>query len=406
LVLEESSKAIPESEIPGRLDKTQALVALYEKLREQLEALRLRLSELQDQEKQAGEELESTRALLNQSALLARSNTFLESIAAAEINRLQQTQEQLLLDLKNRQRGSVEKKAKAASGLLERIGATASGWMEKMDKELGTLKGELGGKLAELENIAPLEESAIVEARRLMAEGQAFGPEGRKRSVDREEQVLAIKRRSEYWQNLQAALNAVDDMAAPVLESYEAMQHNRQYAIDRIADITAWMRSSQHWPPTSVTIDAERHDLEETDRKWEALKARPAKAINLVQTIGNLAARYATIGDRVQSSAEHVAQEKGQVESLEDEIDELAAQWQQQIQSYGQSPEAGEEIRRLLGDLQGQREALKRQYRQGTRSYEEIMQTLKELQRQLRNAQVTVDDNHVIDVNGRLIAYR
>jgi hypothetical protein len=84
----------------------------------------------------------------------------------------------------------------------------------------------------------------------------------------------------------------------------------------------------------------------------------------------------------------------------------MAAQWEELWQAHRERPETTDEIRKLLADVDGERDLLKRQYRQGARSYDQVLQTLQAFQRKLRLAQVVLDDTHLLDINGRSIAYR
>jgi len=94
------------------------------------------------------------------------------------------------------------------------------------------------------------------------------------------------------------------------------------------------------------------------------------------------------------------------VHEMEAQLEEMAQLWQNQWYAYRDNPVTGEEIRLLLNDVDKEHNQLKRRYRQGDLDYNEVVLELQELQRRLRSAQVSIDETHVIDLNGRIIAYR
>ena len=63
-------------------------------------------------------------------------------------------------------RGSVEKKARQVSTLHGRGVDAANRWLGLLDNEVQKLRKELSGKLAELDQIARLEDPSVAEARR------------------------------------------------------------------------------------------------------------------------------------------------------------------------------------------------------------------------------------------------
>jgi hypothetical protein len=77
-----------------------------------------------------------------------------------------------------------------------------------------------------------------------------------------------------------------------------------------------------------------------------------------------------------------------------------------QWQAYQSNQPASEELRKLLDQLDNDRELLIRQCRQGSRNFQQAIQALEALQRRTRMAQIAIDSNHVIDINGRVIQYR
>jgi hypothetical protein len=401
------AESIPELELPQRLEDTRELDRFYQDLRSRAHNIQTRLDEMQRLEKQARDQVSAARAALNQLSMLARSNKLLTEIASQDVNRLQNSQQQVSADLDQRRRGSIERKARASSDLLLKIEQSAANWLDRFNKEVEAQKNSLGSGLSELDTFAALDEPAVAEARRLLNSGQSFGsttPDGKPRNL--EEIILELKRRSDYWQTCSGALRAMEDVSTPVVETHAAASQSRQETKEQFAEISAWLRGTRSWPPTAVTLQAERQDLDRLEEQWDLLKQQPSKAITLVAQMSNLSAKYQTLLVNVRQVAERAAREQDQIETLEAELDDMVQHWQQQWRVYRDNPMAEQEIHKLLGEIDSQRGQIKRQARQGSTTYDQILQALQSLHRRIRIAQVAIDDTHVIDLNGRLITYR
>ena len=401
-------KPLHEAEVSQRLDEARQLSQFAVRLRSRLENVQRRLVEVQQAEKLAREQLEGAHNSLNQIGLLVRSNDFLAEIAAQELSRLQSSLRQLNGELEQAQRGAIDKKVKAVSSLLAKAEQAGNTWLEQLEQEIRAQRKVLSDQLTELEKIATVDEPAVAQARSLLSEGQAFsaGGYGQKHRYRLEEILGELKRRCDYWQSCNASIRAVADVQKPLLEVHQSVNEYREFAKGQLDDLAGWMRSTRGWPPTSISIKEESQELSRLEEQWQAIKRQPSKAITLVAQMGNLLARYQAAAERARQIAERAAQEQKQVEKLETELDELAQLWQTQWNSYRENPHATEDIRKLLAEIAGEREQLKRQYRQGAQNFSQVLQSLQMLHRKARTAQVAIDENHLIDVNGRVIAYR
>ena len=221
-----------------------------------------------------------------------------------------------------------------------------------------------------------------------------------------DELLLELKQRSDQWQTCMAATRALEDMEAPVLDSYHEAAQYRQYARELFENIPSAMREQRSWPPTSLSINTELAEFDQIEDQWNGLHGQKVKAITLVAQLGSLSARYQTVAEKTRQIAERIVQEQERVEAIEAELDRLTQLWQVQWQAYQSNPSTSEEIRKLLDQLDNDRELLIRQCRQGSRNYQQAVQALEALQRRTRMAQIAIDPNHVIDINGRVIQYR
>jgi DNA repair exonuclease SbcCD ATPase subunit len=407
-VTKDLQEPVAETEIGTRLDEARQLEQFQARLRERVERIQKRLGEIQQMEQQAQDQSAAVRAALNQAALLVSSNPFLEGVATGELGRLQKSLEQVENELENRQQGVVEKKAHNVEVLVGRVEQAAQGWLDRLNKEIDGLKGTLARQVSELQGIAALEEQPVAEAQRLLSSPQSFGASGfGGTSLKRLDAIiLELRRRSEYWQACKAGANALQDIAGPLLEAYQSAGQERQAARQLFSELTDWLRSSRGWPPVSVDLEVERQELDRLEGQWNGLRQQQARAIQLVKQYTGLEGAYRSLSERAQLAGERAADERQKVEGLDNEIDEMVQAWEQLRQTYRENQVTASEIRRLLGDVDNERNQLKRQARQQIGSYDQILQGLQSLNRRLRLAQVSIDENHVIDVNGRIIAYR
>jgi hypothetical protein len=407
-VAKDVQEPVAETEITTRLDEARQLEQFQARLHERVEHIQARLGEIQQMEQQAQSQLAAVRAALNQAALLVSSNPFLEGVATGEVGRLQKSLDQVENELENRQQGTVEKKAHNVEVLVGRVEQASQNWLDRLNKEIDGLKSTLARQVSELQGVAALEEQPVAEAQRLLSSPQSFGASGfGGTSLTRLEAIiLELKRRSEYWQACKAGANALQDIAGPLLEAYQSAGQERQAARQLFSELNDWLRSSRGWPPASIDLETEQQELERLEGQWNGLRQQRARAIQLVKQYAGLEGAFRSLSERAHLAGERAADERQKIEGLESEIDEMAQAWEQLRQTYRENQVTAGEIRRLLGDVDNERNQLKRQARQDIRSYDQILQGMQSLNRRLRLAQVSIDETHVIDVNGRIIAYR
>ncbi len=176
LALSNPSEAIPEELVAQRLVSAQQLTETSQKMRRRVGNIRRRLEDLQASEKTAQQALESARSTLVQIGFVVRSNEFLSSAATQEQERLLKEMQNLLDELAQRQRGSVEKKARQASSLVDRLVQSVNSWLERLDRDTQELTQELSATLKELDEIATLDDKAVAQARRLLSDSPLVGP--------------------------------------------------------------------------------------------------------------------------------------------------------------------------------------------------------------------------------------
>jgi hypothetical protein len=403
-----AAPAIPEAELPGRLEDARRLLQAYHRLEKRVENIRNQLANLQKDEKQAQEQLANAQVTVNQVQLIVGSNPFLTQIAGKEIERFQHDLQGVLDDLAQRQHGSLDKKVKNGLAALGKIEQTANRWLDQLNQDTYQQVQALTKMLNALDAIAPLEEQHINDARRLLSSGQALGgglnPLGgiyaSKSKFHIEQLTPEFKRRSDFWQLCAGVSREMQEDGKPVLDSYEQADANRQQAHELLTQSAAWLRQAREWPPTSATLDTERQEMDRIDGQWQTLKSNPTRAIQLVQQLEQISARYHDLAVHIQQTTENAEKEMVAVNQLENEITDLQQRWQNTWRSYQDTLEVVQDIRHLLDEADREIGTIRRQYKQKARNYSQVFQSLKGLERKLRYYQVALDENRALDMDG------
>jgi len=335
---------------------------------------------------------------------IIRSNDFLFEVAESEASRFQEEVQSRLDELNQRERGSVDKKSKKAAELVARIEGSANRWLDQLDQEIQANAEDISAILSELDSILVLDEPAVAQARRTLADGGGSGP-GRSRgksSFPLRELVQQFKGRSDAWQGCAASLRALKDVEAPLLESYEGANYARQQTLELLADATTQLRQLRGWPPTSISFESQQQELSQIDSQWRALKDKPARALSLAQGLGSLSTQYQALAGKVNQGLERAGRETDEISRLEGQIEEVARDWQQRIYDLGDSPQANQEINDLLASIDRELDHIQRQAKRGARGYDQVLQDLNELYRRARYFKAEIDENRSIDVEGRI----
>jgi DNA repair exonuclease SbcCD ATPase subunit len=400
----DQARPVPETEVAKSLEEARELADAYQKLKKRVENVQTRLSNIQGVEKQALETLKGSQTALNQIIYIVRSNAFLAEFAEREANRLQDDVQGLLAEFVDAQLGIVEKKARHATTLVARVEQNANQWLDQLNQDTRAAVQDLSTMLNEIGAIAPLEEPAVDNARHLLASGPAFdvGGFGGKSRFSLDELVQEFKRRNDYWQMCAAAISALQDVDEPLIKSYEGALLARTQTQGKLANVSNWLRQNRGWPPTSISLETERQELEKIEAQWEALPEKRFRAITLVQHLGDLSAKYQTLTEKIRQSAGRAENEMLQVEELEAEINDLAQLWENHWYAQRDNPIASQEIRELLEAIDHEQAQIRQQYKKGDKSYSQVLEALKALHRKIKHFKAALDEDHAIDVSGRV----
>ncbi len=444
---ETASVPIPETDIPNLLEDARRLSKLHQELRPRLATIQSRLNEMQTAEAKAKDALARTRALLNQAIPLLGSNPVLSGGPAREAGALRQEVEPLLADLEHPSEGLLDRKVQKTDLYLRKTDQAANKWLDLLQADLTARKQALAEKTERLKGIALLEDPAFLEAARL-SEGvarpavprpasrvsssplsntapqvqQTFAritrsilpsrdsevekkPDLLETSARREYYSLAdaiaeIKSRSEEWQRCIASLHAVEDLEGPVLERHEKASSARDSARQVLSRAGELMPEGRGWPPTAQALGGERKSLQDLEARWDAMKQEPVKALQLVNNLGALGEEYTAIGARIRQVVERAQQDQTRILDLEDRFEESRRLWMDQWETCAGNLVAQDEIKVLLEQADQDYSSIRERYLRSSIPYNQVLQNLRILCQRLDDAQITLDTEWMIDING------
>jgi len=408
LIKDKGKKSLSEEEVTSRLEEARQVAARSTELRARSLKIQSRLDDILALEQQCRQQLDEASRTIAQITALERSNSALSKIVHSDLGRMQSSLEQAQTELEQRYRGSIEKKVRVTETFYSRLEQSLQQWQAHFEKELEGVKLALAEQLTSLQNITELDEPAVEAAKQLLASPAAHstGKAGSGYESSQSEIVLQLKRGSEFWQSCQAARSALSDVAQPVVELFQEASRHRTNARQMLTNQPVSMEGSKNWSPGSISLESETQEFARLEGTWNALRSQPVRAMALVNQLGKLAARYEGLADRIQQTADKATQAQAQLAQLRSDLDELAAKWENLWQAYRDNPVTAEEIRKLLAEIDGERDQLQRQFRQGERSFGEVIHSLQQLQRRARLTQVMIDERTALDINGRIIPYK
>ncbi len=400
-----ASRPLPESQVELSLEDVRYLKENQQLLRQRLANVQNRLSEIQLLEGHTAEQLNRAQVTLNLLESLGRSNRFVQGVAARDVQRQQFSLQALQDELEHSERSTVDKKSRQVKAFTQQVEEQSNQWLDQLRQDTRVKTTALAASLSTLEQVARLDDPAVAEARRLVASGPSFDSavKGQKSVYGLEQVGLELKRQCEYWEKCEAAQKALADVEKPVLEISRQVSGHRQKAQKQMDTALGLLRKPAGWLPVNLSLDAERRELDALEKQWQASHEEQTSAIQLVARLGGLSSRYQVLAEKIERATERTAREQADFENLDAEIEEQAERWRKLRGEYRDNPQASQEIRELLDSVEQETGRLKEQTRQGALSPEQAQQSLKKLSRRLRLAQVAVDDQHAVDINGRVI---
>ncbi len=400
-----TSVPVEETELAQMVVEARRAQQAFHGQRVRAANIQARLVELQDIEKSARLNLETALGLLQQAQLLIKSNDFLTTLASSDAIKLHTEMSALHNELRQREHGSLEKKARAVETVVIKAQASCGGWVDKLGAAIQEQTRILSQTISELEAVAQLDEPAVHQGRELLSAGPAhsgrFTPAQEGNTF---EALLAeLKRRCDHWGRLSAGRRHLDEIAQPVIENYQAAVQNRQFAVESLEQVKNSLRG---WPPASTSLKDESAEFSRLEEQWQSLRRQRVRGISLASQIGGLAARYQALGEGLQKTAARAAEDQNQVTGREDEYQEYAQLWRGLFRTYAGNPLASSEIEGLLAKAERDYASIKNGWKQGTVAYPQVLKAFDLLVRSLRLGLIAIDDDHSVDVHGRVTRRR
>ena len=402
IALSDPSEPVIESKISQLLDEARAIGKLHQGIRQRVASAQARHGEIKEMERASRETLSSTRALLNQAASLAASNPHLSKIATAEIKQLRESLEEMIGEFDRPGEGSLEKKSQKAVALVKRTEQSAARWLEQLNKDLEDKMTSLEKKVAALREIAALDDPALIESQRLVAQTSMLDSSKKRagKPITFSEIIAETKQRNEEWQMCIAASRSLDDIQGPVLERYRHADQQRTLAAQWLNHATSLVPEGRTWPATSQVLTSERQQFKALEEQWYTLKEKAVKALDLVAVLSELGSKYQVLATRMKQTAETAEQDQKRVRELEHRFEESCQMWQYQLGEYSDNLLTKEAITKLLSEANTEMEGIRQRYQRENIPYHHVLQQLRALCQKLDSAEAPFDQNHIIDING------
>lgn len=414
LVPVDPASPIQESEIDLLLKNTRSLVGIHQSLRVRVQNIQTRLAELKDIETNTREAVVEMRATVNQIIVLAKSNDLLSKAAAPALERLQGNLKSLDDALGQQKRGSLQEKEKRSQTLLDNLESSANGWLDLLNRDIETQKTGIADLLDQLEQITSLDERAVENARRLLAQdlqtSVVFDPK-KKSDFPLDEIVPQLKPRCDTWQLCKGTFNEIEEISGHVLDAHQEITSQRENAIATMTALSKSVPEKRSWPPTSLTTASIQKKFEQIDEDLEAMKSSTTSLPVAIRRLSEIASSYQTLAENAEGSLQRAEEEQKRVKDVEAELDRLLRRWQAQEQFYANDPRVVDTVRRLRADFSQEMDEIRRRWLYGTPggmdslSYDQVMQSLIAIARDVQHARVVVgegEDSFEVGIDGEI----
>ena len=407
------SAPVKESWLGGRLQEAQQLAGLHKSLRPRVANAHARLEKIQALEKEGKDLLSSAWNALERVSILSDSNEVLSKAAGADIQRQTNELKRLGDELNARNQGLIEKKLQLIQAQVQVVFQSIQAWMARLDAENQALARQIGDRLAELDNIASLEDTHFQEARQLVsipelrARPNPTGPLRRPIIAKRlpSEQDLSdgvfsgeLKRKNDLWLSLLSARQALDEKNAALLQAYHDTLEARAQAESVVGDVAARQAQRRGWPPTNQPPLPPDQGLAPIDARWDAMRKQRVRSDWAMLELGRLAGQYRSLGERANNLLERITQDQEQIIDMEEELENLKQRWLQQAQAAPDHPILFQGVQQLINQTDSKLSFIRQQYMRGALSYSDVQQSLNLLVDETLKARVPYDENRDISL--------
>ena len=402
--LSDPTATVKETELPQLLEHAHALSQQFQALSLRTSSAQARHGEIKQTEREAREKLSTVRALLNQAASLASSNPELSKTATPEIKQLRESVEQTASEFDRPDEGDIDKKSHRCTSLIKKVEGAATRWLDQITQNLHEKVTVLDQATIQLQEIARLDDPAILEARRLLSRVNVveLSAKSPSKSFTFAETIAEMKKRNDEWQLCIAASRMLEEIRAPVIERYSQAEQYRTQASQWLNQAVALIPEGREWPATSQRLTSERQQFYSLEEQWHSLKDKSIKAIDLVSALADLGSKYQGLSAKLGQTVETAQQDQNRIKELEDRFEESCKLWEYQIRANAGNALVRDSITVLLNDAEIELEAIRRRYQRDGLPYNQVLQQLRSLCQKVDSAEAEYDQSHVIDINGEL----
>jgi hypothetical protein len=435
---------VRETELPALLEEARKLEKLHTSLRPRAASIQARLSQMQADERETRNSLNSAKALLNQATPLLSANPLLTPNAVMEAEQLRAEVDPLAAEVEAPGTGLVDKKKQKAQVFLRKADQMGAKWLEILLNDLDTKKDSLAKRVENLNSIALLEEPVVEEADKLVEDvkprretipaGGSSGageaakkpgdekgilgifrrrskeetvPSGQKRSLEGislADAISQLKQKNEEWQHCVSLARAMDDIEKPIMERYAKAIEQREATRQLTAKAIELIPDGRGWPPNQQNMVCERQQLIQLEKRWEALHQNPSKAIQVVSTLGALSEEYQALGSRERQLVERAQQEQTRFVDMESRLEESKHLWNQTLQEQEGNRTIQDAIRDMLAGIDTERSSIQKNYQNDSISYNQALQDLRGLSLKVDGMLIPLDNLWDVDINGNKVA--
>ncbi|MEJ5313840.1 MAG: hypothetical protein WHS45_05615 [Anaerolinea sp.] len=393
------SAPLPETILKTRLQEAQTLKSLHEKLRPRFQQAKARLDELREKQNSAQEDLNRALKTIDHLILLLNDQPFLRDLASSELKRLSTEIPLKQVELNQPSHGAVEKKVSQAQVLLDEFNRSLILWLEKLNQEVTTQAGRLEKMLAQLDEVAKIQDRAVQDARTLagrLSAPPSFNPAG----MGFSELAGELKRRSNEWQAVTASAQALENLSRDVLSSHQEVQQGLKAVQELLQQAGRRASGRRTWPPhrqSFADLVSQYHNLL---NRHQALRERTCSPTEAVKLLGDITRELDRLEQQLEQALREADREEQEVIQREREVEDLTRRWEGLEARFGMGNSTSQDIQAMLRQAKNRVEFIRQQYQRGSLDYDTILRDLDTLIRELRSAVFTTEDGRQVTLEG------
>jgi len=296
------SNVIQEEDIATSLEKIERIAYALFIEKEHVEHIRKHLIQLQNKETKLKERFEEIQMIINQIEFVIYNNEFLSKIATKTLKTLQKDINELSNWISTRKKGTLEQKNNQAIAFEAEISASIHKWITQTKRETQNTINEISIVISDLEEIASIEDHSIKNAYNMMEKERI------KRDTDNIEKDhhdlldlgYLLKNNSDRVQSLVSAHQALNDIANPIIKSYDQLIAYREEADQLRLQTISYMQAEQNQNRNYLSFNKAQREWQQTEELLLQLTKTPQRVISYIQQTGELSARYQRISNQFQ----------------------------------------------------------------------------------------------------------